>query len=509
MMLVRFTASFLVIAACFRLSAANFTVSGVVVNSMTGEPLPHALVQSTGAEQKMAFTGQDGRFEMEGVPQGTVIFLAQKPGFFDPGSRRLPVRVGSDTSLVTLKLAPESSIEGRVTDRDGEGIDGLSVQCMYQPIMNGRKTWQPAGAAQTDDTGNFHLQALRPGSYLLRTAAQPLFPNVDRQVSNDSLPQQAYPPHFYPEAADISSAQPLILHPGETARADFSITPAPAFRVSGTATPSQGGIIGRVSANGEQGPGFMVDPRTGTWHTPPLPAGSWNILLESRRGPESALYAEQSVNITASDIKNVRMTIEALPSVPVNVAGPGPPDQRQVQIQLMSLENNRTFGSSRSPQNLSEAPMIRAVPPGTYTVFAMPYGGGCLASISAGGVDLTRNSLVISAGAQPPPIDVTLEDNCASIQGQVHMDTPVANASVILAPSSHAIQPQLTPLQEDGSFTLNRISPGDYKLYAVSTADGLEYGNPEAMRQIDGTAVTITAKQKANVILNLVARDAN
>jgi hypothetical protein len=153
--------------------------------------------------------------------------------------------------------------------------------------------------------------------------------------------------------------------------------------------------------------------------------------------------------------------------------------------------------------------MIRAVPPGTYTVFAVPYGGGCLASISAGGVDLTRNSLVISAGAQPAPIDVTLEDNCASIQGQVHVDTPVANASVILAPSSHAVQPQLIALQEDGSFTLNRVSPGDYKLYAVSTADGLEYGNPEAMRQIDGTAVTITAKQKANVTLNLVTRDVN
>jgi hypothetical protein len=89
------------------------------------------------------------------------------------------------------------------------------------------------------------------------------------------------------------------------------------------------------------------------------------------------------------------------------------------------------------------------------------------------------------------------------------MDTPVANASVILAPSSHAIQPQLTSLQEDGSFSFNRISPGDYRLYAVSTADGLEYGNPEAMRQIDGTSVTLTAKQKASVTLNLVARDAN
>jgi hypothetical protein len=509
MMLVRLAASFLVIAACFSLAAANFTVSGVVVNSMTGEPLARALVQSTGAEQKVAFTGQDGRFQMEGVPQGAVFFLAQKPGFVAPMTHT-PVRVGSDTSLVTIKLAPESSIEGRVTDHDGEAIEGLTVECMYQAIMNGRKTWQDTGGAQTDETGNFHFQALRPGSYLLKTSAQALFLNFNFQASDTSLPQQAYPPHFYPDAADLSSAQPLNLRAGETARADFSIAPVPAFRVSGTVSPAQGGTFGRVqSTEGAQlSNGFMVDPRTGAWHTPPLPAGAWNIVLESRRGPDFAYYAEQSVNITSSDIKNVRMTIEPLSSIPVNVISPGPAEQRQVQIQLTSQESNRPYGSSRSPQNLSEAPMVRGVPPGTYTVFAMPYGGGCLASISSGGVDLTRSPLVVSGGSQAS-IDVTLEDNCAGIQGQVHMDNPVANGSVILVASSRAIQPQLAPLREDGGFTFNRISPGDYKLYAVSTADGLEYGNPEAMRQIDGVSVTISAKQKANVTLNLATRDGN
>ncbi|HMJ60320.1 MAG TPA: carboxypeptidase-like regulatory domain-containing protein, partial [Bryobacteraceae bacterium] len=135
MLLVRLTACFLVIAAHSYLSAANFTVSGVVVNSVTGAPIPHALVQSTGAEQRVVFSGQDGRFQIEGIPQGTVFFIPQKPGFVAL-ERHLPVKVGSDTSLVTIKLAPESSIEGRVVDRDGEAIEGLQIQCMHQTIMN-------------------------------------------------------------------------------------------------------------------------------------------------------------------------------------------------------------------------------------------------------------------------------------------------------------------------------------------------------------------------------------
>jgi hypothetical protein len=234
-------------------------------------------------------------------------------------------------------------------------------------------------------------------------------------------------------------------------------------------------------------------------------------LLESRRGPDSTYHGEQIVNVTSSDVNNVQMLLEPLPSIPVNVISPAPPDQRQVQIQLVpegqSLPNNRVFGSSRSPRNLSETPMVRDVLPGTYTVFAMPYGADCLDAISAGGVDLTRSPLVVSTGSQPASIDVTLADNCATIQGQVHMDSPADNASVILVPSSRVIQPQLAALQADGSFIFNRLSPGDYKLYAVSTVAGLEYGNPEALRQIDGSSVTLTAKQKATVTLNLVTRD--
>jgi len=512
MLLVRFTACFLAIAAHACLWAANFTVSGIVVNSVTNEPIPHALVQSTGAEQRVVFSGQDGRFQMEGIPAGTVYIIPQKPGFISV-ERQAPINVGSNTSLVTIKLYPESSIEGRIVDSDGEAIEGLAVQCMMQAIVNGRKTWQMSGSSQTDETGNFHLQSLQPGAYLLMTNAQPLFPNLRTENGNDSLPQQAYPPHFYPDAADLASVQPLVVRPGETARADFAIAPVPAFRVSGTASPVNGPTFGWVrSSLGNQQAGPVIADRTGAWHTSALPSGSWNIILESQRGPNH-FHAEQTITIASSNVKSVQLTLEPLSSIPVNVTGPGQTNQRQVQIQLMSdasaLEGNRMFDSGRSSENLSETAMVREVPPGAYTVFATPYGGNCLASISAGGVDLTRDPLVISAGSQATSIDVTLDDNCASIQGQVRVENAAADASVILVASSRAIRPQLVPLEQDGSFAFNRLSPGDYRLYSVSTTAGLEYGNPEAMRQIDGASITLTARQKANVTLNLVTRDAD
>jgi hypothetical protein len=505
---------FAAIAAHSCFAAATFTVNGVVVNSMTNEPIPHALVQSTGAEQRIAFSGQDGRFQLDGVSQGMIYLIPQKPGFVDTG-KRTPVKVGSDTSLVTVKLAPESSIAGRIVDRDGEAIEGLQVECITQRIMNGRKAWQPCGNAQSDDTGNFHLQALPPGSYVLRTGLQALFPNLNSQNETDPLPQQVFPPHFYPESADISSVQPLAVGPGETARADFAIAPVPAFRVSGTAGAAGQNTFGFIeTADGQRLPtNFSINRRTGGWRTPPLPAGDWKIVFQSQRGPDFGLFAEQTVHVASSDVKNVQMALDPLPAIPFNVTSPAANNVREGAIQLMpdnpSLLNYRMYGSSVSPQNPTEPPAVRDVPPGTYSVILLAYGAHCLSSISSGGVDLTRNSLVVSPGGQTPAIDLTLEDNCASIQGQVRMDHPVENASVILAPSSRAILPQVVPIQPDGSFVFNRLSPGDYRLYAVSTADGLEYGNPEAMRQIDGVSVTLAAKQKSSVSLNLVMRDAN
>ena len=497
-------------------TGARFTVSGVVVNSVTGEPLPRALVMTRGGEQHTAFTGADGRFQMEGLPQGVWFFFAQKPGFLDSSlsalNRAAAVKVASDTSLVTVKLAPESQIDGRVVDRDGEGIEGLNIQCMLQTILNGRKTWQMSGGTQTDETGNFHLQGLRPGGYVLRTGSQPLFPNFEYQNPDSTLPRQVYPPHFYPEAADLMSLQPLTVRPGETARADFSIAPVTAFRVSGTVNPAHGGIQGWVrTSDGNQLPNpFFVNPRNGTWNAPALPPGAWNIVLASQGGQNSG-FAEQLVNITSSDVKNVQMMLQPLASIAVNVASPTTAGQRQVQVELQSESQigpgARMYGSSRNPQNMNETPLVRDVPPGTYWVSVRPYANECLAAVSSGGTDLARNPLVISTGAQPGSIDVTLEDNCATIQGQVHMETPVPDASVILVASSRVIWPQTVALQSDGSFTINRLSPGDYRLYAVSTAAGLEYANPDAMRQIEGASITLSAKQKANVTLNLVMRD--
>src|ERR1700761_3005790 len=62
----------------------KYTVSGTVVNSVTGEGIPRAQV-SVGPFSMM--TDSSGAFSFEGVTAGNFRVSAQKPGYFSQGAR--------------------------------------------------------------------------------------------------------------------------------------------------------------------------------------------------------------------------------------------------------------------------------------------------------------------------------------------------------------------------------------------------------------------------------------
>src|SRR5689334_977601 len=70
---------------------STHSLSGMVVNSVTGEPVRRALVQagsSAGGSQLSVLTDAEGRFEFPAVPASDsatseVVITARKPGFFN------------------------------------------------------------------------------------------------------------------------------------------------------------------------------------------------------------------------------------------------------------------------------------------------------------------------------------------------------------------------------------------------------------------------------------------
>jgi carboxypeptidase family protein len=509
----------------------TYPLSGTVTNAATGEPIRRALVHVNGPMQLATFTGPDGRFQLTGVPQGQASVTAEKPGFFDeqalhPGSytpQNAAVNVGPGTNELHLQLTPEAKIRGRVLDPDGEAIDNLQVQLVTWEISEGRKQLQMGVMASTDDRGIYRIEGLTPGQYFIRTLARPVFSTFG------AVPRNAYAPQYYPNSPDLASAQSVELKAGEQAEADFTLHPAPTSNISGIAAGAQNGLsISFEGSDHEQTPAnyLQFDPATGKFLLGMVPSGSWTLHFISNDAQGNAYYAEQNIHVNGTDLAGLHVLLQPAPAIPVIVnhaaaialtssTGEGSPPANQrpgVQVQLLPVDNasnERFYAGPRPGGDPQGALFIQGVHPGNYKVVAQAFGPECVESVSAGNVDLMHNDSLISPGSQPPPITVSLRNNCATLSGTIHAERQNAPAFVIIVPDSAPTEPQLFPVQSNQNFPFARFSPGTYHVWAFSNVAGLEYANPDVLRDFPSQQITLGPNQKVNLNLDLVTRGSN
>jgi hypothetical protein len=94
----------------------KFSLSGTVVNSVTGEPIRRALVQIYMGPEPAMLTDSNGKFEFSNLPSGQTSIAVRKPGF--PGEQEMGrdgptmADIGPDTRPLTLKLIPREFSSG-------------------------------------------------------------------------------------------------------------------------------------------------------------------------------------------------------------------------------------------------------------------------------------------------------------------------------------------------------------------------------------------------------------
>src|ERR1022692_2467083 len=236
-------------------SDANFTLSGSVVNSVTGESIGRALVRIAGSSQRTVFSDGEGHFQFEGLPAGSVTVSAQKPGYFSQqefrGSANRLVNVGPTTDSVVVKLTPQSAISGRVTDVTGQPLERVPVHLMATAVRDGRKHWEARGQQQTDEDGRYRFANLMPGTYYL--AAGPSSDDT-HLLAGTERPKTGYASMYYPGVTDLASASPIQLAAGQHAEAEFSMSAGPVYHVTGTVAgypPHQGVGVMFLSQSGD------------------------------------------------------------------------------------------------------------------------------------------------------------------------------------------------------------------------------------------------------------------
>lgn len=500
-------------------SQTKFSISGTVVNSVSGRPISRALVQIYTGSQRLAMTDSNGQFEFDNLPPGQTAVEVRKPGFFD--ERQVPpvsgmsqmATISADAKPLLLKLLPEAVIYGRVQSADGNPIENLQINLFTNRIVDGRKHLERTGVASTNDVGEFRVAGLFPGVYYLEAgpSLKSSELNASKQISH------AYPALFYPGTPDLTSATPIEVPPGQQVNADFALQPARFFKISGSINGITGyginlQLLDRLGNNNSIL--YRFDDAKEEFHAL-APAGSYT-LLATAYGAGTPLTAEMPLDVT-SDLSGIRLVLSPESSIPVHVrreavksenlrtGGPAVPLLRLIDT---GGPDARVYSVITSGDPRNPSLVIQNLSPGKYYAEVGGDGPWYVQSAQCGDIDLLRDELTVTAGVQNSPIEILLRDDGASLQVRTN-STQAQRTVIMLVPDNGSSVRAETAMGNGGAVEIQNLAPGSYSVLAFAHAEGLEYKNPEVLSRYMSRAsrVVLQPNQHSELDIQLVPLD--
>ena len=522
-------------------------ISGTVINSLTRAPIPRALVFSSDNRLAM-LTDSEGHFEFT-VPRQTsgttreTVFMsggnesqrctswlqARKPGYLEC----IASQPGSSNSDLTIALVPEALIHGRVSVGSSDALSGTDVQLFYRDVVDGQPRWIPRHDAKTNSAGEFRFAELPAGDYKFLTRER----NDDDPVADAPGRMYAYPPVFYPGAADFASAQTIHISAGESVQADLVASRQPYFRVNIPVSNSESSAPLNVTVRSQAGPGYSLGYNAITKRIEGfLPNGNY-VVEATAFGPN---VASGTVNLKVDGTSADGPPMTLVPGGPIvldvkeHFTDPtwsnqsswndgkrtftlrGPRAYLNAQLDAADDFAPMRGASLRPPSPNDESLVLENVLPGRYWL-RLTTGRGYIASARMGDVDLLRQPLVVTPGPSAP-VEVELRDDNAQMEGTV---TGITGSTAGPAPGSsgqsawiYCVPQPDSPgqFQElliagDGQFASVSMAPGGYLVLAVATPQNhLPYRDAEAMKIYEnkGTVVHLSAGQKSSVQVPLI-----
>jgi hypothetical protein len=207
------------------------SVTGRVINAVTGDPIVHAHVSFSRDRQTYgALTGADGRYSIDRLPSGEYCFFVDALGFRsltyrDMHMEHLVLQTQEHKNDFDFSLIPFGSISGRVMDIEGRPVQGATVSALsIEGMLVGE---------QSDPDGQYRLGELPPGKYRVQAALSSL-KNLPPEIRTDGTAEVNYAPTYYPSTLSMESAERLDVSPGdELTGIDILLVRSPILAVRG------------------------------------------------------------------------------------------------------------------------------------------------------------------------------------------------------------------------------------------------------------------------------------
>jgi hypothetical protein len=486
------------------------TVSGKVVNSVTGQTVKKAVVTLRNANGQSSYvTGsdQEGKFRFDNIQPDKYVASAQAAGYSDTmrGTGK-PITVAAQQEVLDaeVRIPPLGVIAGKVLDENGQPLAETTVSALRYVYAGTGKRLQVFGSAQTDDRGQYRIFDIQPGRYYLMAANHRRMAPMAAQGGrvHSTVPEEGYAPVYYPGLTDISEAPPQELKPGaEWTGADFKLRQYPAYHIRGrvTGSPARGGARNMIRAQTcgvDEIQGFFAAPVSqqadGRFDVSGAVPGTY-CLSVTQPGSAGAA-AKQMVTVKSADVDDVELTVPASFTVSGTVIIDGTPPAAMPQINI-GLYAAGVPGARPGVMKSDGTFQIEGLYPGAYSLH-LPQGPLYAKSILYGSQDVTNG---VIPSLQPGNVfAITMGTDAGEIDGTVQPGSVESGAPVLVvalpedAYAARQDMQRLAAASAGATFALANVPPGNYKVFAIETDDFSEVLDRDLMKLLEGRATPVT-----------------
>jgi hypothetical protein len=489
-------------------ATGQFRIAGVLLNAVTGQPVPRGVVQAldaTGHSAGASTTDADGRFALDRLAAAKFQLTASKRGFrtasydeHDEFATSIVTGADEDTTHLQYKITPNAVLSGVVTSDDGEPVANANVMLFKRPKHPGERI-ERAGGAQTDDIGEYEIGDLASGEYMLAVTAEPWYAmHGSAEGKRNSALDVVYPVTFFDSTSDERAATPIEVTGGMRQEINISMHAVPSLHISVPVPERADGSVvlpqlqrlafGSVIDTQSSGD-FFGGAQGRTLELGGVAPGQYELTMgEPQHVVDVDLSANQQIDPEAGT------AAIALRGTSRMISGAAIPEE-------MTLTLNRMDGGAGQNQFATEVHAGRftfmPVPPGEYEMWAtagdkrMP-----VVAIAIGAKERPGNVFTLREGG--PALRVTLSQAEMRIEGFAKKDGKgFAGAMMVLLPRDLAQWKGLTRRDQsdsDGSFAFRDVAPGEYTAVAIEDGWRLDWTSPAVMQRYlrAGTNVTVS-----------------
>ena len=494
------------------------SVSGRVVDAITGQPVTRARVElrrhSDGRMLQAVPTDDDGAFRIRGLSPIAVQLVATRDGYLEGAAGRLRPRgdhsavvltPGAEHAGITIRMWPTASIHGRVTDEAGRPLERARVELIEADEDVTRLPARRPSATSEDD-GRYEITGLPPGRYsavvTLTYLSLPVFPwprgavgllseDGNFRMSSATLPPDRtsmYVATWHGSATRRDQATPVELQAADRRPdVDIQVATAPRQRVRGTVTGPDGRASNAVIVlRGAAAPFMQVLARSdfdGRFELMAVPPGEYVLEATRQLGsldvilPDPAgLWAEAPLVVGDGDVEDV--AIELKPGFTVQARlvtiESDRLDRRAVRLAPVLSTESLGRSSAGGEQEVRDTTLVATgIRPARYR-FATD-GRWTVVSVTRRGRDLTGQHFTIDEDARDFVVELTRRP--ATLTGTVTTagGGVAADASVVILPADpgrrvvdrHFPGTRTARVDTTGAFELAGLPPGEYLVVAV------------------------------------------